>query len=241
MILDSIEKIITTYFACITKKEFIFKGRTYFPKPLRVSSMLWRGYTCPVNCGGCCFRVTLDYLPKRKEKHPYQLTKRMIRISDKEYPIWSDLQDDHDSKWCRHRQPEDGRCAIHLDGKPFAADFELIRFLKNDEPYKPNQLTQKLFGRGWSYERVDGEFGALCAMLPITKERIEDTVRRLRRLKVWAEYFEIDHCLDEIIAYPLSIKGEVDRSRISDGSDTAMIANREFTKDVKRRTPGLFS
>ena len=42
--LDSVEKIITRYFACLTKVPFSYRDDNYAPKPLIVSPLLLRGY-----------------------------------------------------------------------------------------------------------------------------------------------------------------------------------------------------
>jgi hypothetical protein len=60
---DSVDKIVTVYLASVCKKQIHYKGRIYTPKPLTVSPLIFRGFTCPANCGGCCPRFTLDYLP----------------------------------------------------------------------------------------------------------------------------------------------------------------------------------
>ena len=65
---DFIDKIVTRYFACVTGEEFTYKGKTYKPRPLRISPLIFRGYTCPAVCGACCTRFSLDYLPQ--ERHP---------------------------------------------------------------------------------------------------------------------------------------------------------------------------
>lgn len=196
---DSIDKIVFSYFASITTRPFTYKGNTYHPRQLRVSPGLFREMHCPPMCGGCCQNFTLDYLPF--EHHPYKLQPRTIQFDGKNVLIYSDLQEDNPSHWCKHLQWEDGRCAIHYQGKPFTADFELIKFLVSKKPDGRNQLTQKVFGRGWSYKRVDGGQGQLCYMTEPTAESTRDAVRRMKRLKVWAEYFGVHHCLDELIAW----------------------------------------
>lgn len=216
MFLDSVDKMVKTYFRCVTKETFTYKGVTYVPKALRMSPDLLRGYTCPVNCGGCCHHpYTLDFLPF--EEKAYSPPSRMIEFSGRKIEILSDTQSDKDpskGERCRHLNMENGRCLIHFDGKPATCDIELIRFLIfDDKPY--NVVTQKLFGRGWSYPRIDGQKGALCEMLPVTKETIEDTSRRFFRMKQWADHFGLKHCIQDIIDWvesgPHSIPGMVNR------------------------------
>lgn len=140
----------------------------------------------------------LIWLPH--ETTPYPVPEHHIEFNGKTYRTLCDKQDDHDSHWCRHRQSWDGRCAIHPT-KPFAADFECIKFFVSSSDTRPTQLRSQPFPRKWSYTRVDGEKGGLCETLPITKESHEDVLRRLRRLADWAEYFEIKHVMHDVIAW----------------------------------------
>lgn len=107
------------------------------------------------------------------------------------------MQVDHDDHHCRNLIKENGRCSIH-GRQPFSCDFELIRLIHYDD-YAV--MTQKLFGRGWNFLRTDGQRGARCEITEITKETVEDTLRKLYRLKEWADYFNITHCLDAVIKW----------------------------------------
>lgn len=197
---DSVDKIVTSYFACVTKEPFVYKGERYEPKLLQVSPYLFRGYTCPASCAACCSRFSLDYLPKEIEPHPYRLSKRIVEFDGRDIPIWSDAQDDHDNYHCRNVDT-DGRCEIH-GVHPFSCDFELIRFLRFASDSRRNQLTQKLYGRSHAMLRVDKETrGAMCTMTPPTNESAADVVRKLKRLRLWCEHFGLKHKVDAIIEY----------------------------------------
>jgi Fe-S-cluster containining protein len=210
MQMDSVDKIITRYFSCITNEEFEYKGQVYKPKTLMVSPYLFRGFTCPAGCGACCKAYTLDYLPEPTETHPYPLETRMIHFDGRRITIYSDLND-HGGYYCHNLNQENGRCTIH--GKhAFSCDFELTRFLVFDEK-TPNRLTSKLYGRGHAMTRVDGTKGSMCDMLPPTQETADDVLRKLKRLRNWCEHFGLKHKLDRIIkhvsdgprAYPISV------------------------------------
>ncbi len=186
---DSVDKVVSTYFACVTNIPFEYKGVTYEPQALRVSPMLLRDFTCPPMCGGCCPRFSLDFLPG--EDRPNVAKEREVFFDGKGLKLFSDMQDDHTSIKCRNLNWDDGRCGIYTH-RPFSCDFELIRFLVSGDPSKrKNQMTQKLFGRGWNMLRVDKERGALCEMTPITKHSISEVVRKLTRLKQWTDYFGV--------------------------------------------------
>jgi Fe-S-cluster containining protein len=190
---DSIDKIVSVYLAAVCKKAFRYKGLSYHPKPLVVSPLIFRGFSCPVQCGGCCPRFSLDYLPY--EKKPYALEAREVEVNGRTLSVMSDLQKDHRDHFCRNLDRATGRCTIH-GRHPFSCDFELIRFIRYEERVIQ---TQKLFNRGWAMIRVDGGRGARCEMLPATSETMSEVLRKLRRLKEWADFFGINTHLPTII------------------------------------------
>lgn len=197
---DSIDKIVNSYFACVTAEPFTYKGERFEPKLLRVSPYIFRGYTCPASCAACCSRFSLDYLPRDVEPHPYRLTKRTVEFNGNDIVVYSDGQDDHSSHHCRNVK-DDGRCDIHGQ-HPFSCDFELIRFLKFSSAQQANQLTQKLYGRAHAMLQVDGTTrGAKCEMLPPSDEYAHEVARKLKRLKTWCEHFQLKHKVDKIIKY----------------------------------------
>lgn len=202
---DTVDKIVQTYFACVTNEPFEYKGKIYEPKKLNVSPLIFRGFTCPASCGGCCFRVTLDWLPEEAAKWAPKATPREITLNNKQYTIHSDLQDDHDGYKCKNLRLEDGRCNIH--GKhPFTCDFELMKFMVSGDPDKHNLFIQKLFGRGWNLKRVDGERGALCEMTPVDLNNINEVIRKLNRLHDWCNHFELNTKVPTIIEWAHLVK-----------------------------------
>lgn len=183
---DSVDKIVT-YFEAVTNHPFIYKKKTYEPKPLMMSPMILRGFKCPSGCGACCnfAHFTLDYLPT--EVKPYELPPRTIHFDGREVVVWSEMQRDNSARGCMHLSQADGRCQIHMK-HAFSCDFELIKFMKRPT-HGSNLAIHKLFGRGWSMPRIDGGRGAMCSMEPASKESIDDAVRKLTRLKEWTDYF----------------------------------------------------
>jgi hypothetical protein len=193
---DSFDKVVSTYFHALTKKPFTFKGKEYLPKQrLVISPLLLRGFTCPSECGGCCARVTLDYLPM--EPHPEYIGLRIVEFNGKAYSLLSDTQSESNSPKCKHLRYEDGRCNIH-NYHPMLCDVELLKFLHYDDHAL---LLSKLYGRGWALSRVDGKKGAKCEMLPVTSETITDIIRKLYRIRDWCIYFNLDSWIDDIIEW----------------------------------------
>lgn len=198
---DTLDKVIGTYFAMVAAEPFTFRRKTYEPKTLRVSPLIFRGYTCPAGCAGCCPRFSLDYLPtERRPQFDLGHITREVEFNGRTVKIVSDMQQDHDAPKCRHVNYADGRCGIH-GLQPFSCDFEVLRFLEMADPDRPNNLTSKLFGRGWAMMRVDGERGALCEMTPADEESLRDNLRKLKRLREWCDYFGLKHRMDPIIEW----------------------------------------
>ncbi len=230
MFSDSVDKIIDRYIASMATQPFAYSGQIYEPYPIKIHQNLVAGFTCPEGCGGCCFKFTLDYLPS--ERHPYDLEERQVNVNYKDYSIFTDYQQENDGKRCKHLRQSDGRCNIH-GFHPFSCDFELIRF----HVYKPpqtNMVTTRLYGRGWAFDRTDGGKGAKCEIIPPTRESIEDTYRKMARLKEWADYFEIPTSIDEVLAW-------IKDWSLTTGSPPLHLSNNSDTKDYDygffRKTP----
>lgn len=222
---DSIDKIVTAYFQVVASESFTYKKKTYTPKDIYVSPGIFRGYTCPPGCGGCCHRFSLDYLPSEvppawghhsKEAHQiHQLIDRMaprsVKFNDREVLIFSDTQADRNDHHCINLDHDTGRCLIH-GSHPFTCDFELLRFSITTDPLRANMINQRLYGRGWQFLRVDGKRGALCEMIPVkhegdesipawTENWVTDAVRKMTRLQQWASHFGLATRIDEIIEW----------------------------------------
>lgn len=71
----TVDKIVDRYFRVFAVERFSYAGETIQPKPLIVSPTLFRGFICPPNCGACCPRFSLDYLPD--EEHPEGLRQQL--------------------------------------------------------------------------------------------------------------------------------------------------------------------
>lgn len=197
MHVDSIDKIVQSYFAAVAAVSFTYKGTTYSPKLLTVTPSIFRGFTCPPNCGGCCPRFSLDYLPTEGVPDKLKLNERMVEFDGRAVRILSDLQDDHQNHHCRNLNHENGRCGVH-GRQPFSCDFELIRAFHSADSVR---LSQQLFGRGWALLRVDEKRGALCELTPVTKSTMDDVIRKLMRLKQWADYFGLRTHVHTIIRW----------------------------------------
>lgn len=194
---DTFGKIVG-YFAMVTKDPFVYNGKIHCPKPLRVSPDIARGYTCPEKCGGCCPRFSLDYL--MSEDRPGGCTARQATLNSVTVTIMSDRQTHNTDHHCKYLNQESGRCLIH-ERNPFSCDFELIRFAKFASNARPNQVTTRLFGRGWQLLKVNGERGASCEILPVTDESRAHTIRKLKRLERWAREFGLNTKVKDIIKW----------------------------------------
>ncbi len=192
MAMDSIDKIVESYFAAVSKHDFEYKGRVFKARPLAVSPLLLRGFTCPAMCGGCCYNVTLDYLPVGQKRE--DLTRRYIQFDGDVIEVWSDMQLGNTGKHCRHLDSV-GRCGIYQN-RPFPCDFELIRFMQFADK---SRLTQQLHGRGWRMERVTGDRGSLCKMTPPDQATVDEAKRKLLLLDDWAQHFGVKTWVVEIL------------------------------------------
>jgi hypothetical protein len=190
---DSLDKIIQVYVAGLCREGFQYKGKMFEPKPVIVSPLLLRGHTCPTHCGACCGSFSLDFLPT--ETLTRQAQSRAVELHGRPVVVMSDQQTDVADSWCRHLDRANGRCRIY-DRRPFTCDFELIRLIT----YSDRVLViQKQYGRAWAMVRLDGEYGALCEMLPVDAEKIREVARKFERLELWTRHFGIRTCVPQII------------------------------------------
>jgi Fe-S-cluster containining protein len=192
---DSVDKVVQNYFSAVTATPFTYKNVEYHPKPLKVSPGIMRGFTCPVKCGGCCPKFTLDYLPG--EDKPADTVLRQVEFNGKSFAVHTDLQTENKGFKCRHLNWENGRCGIYTV-RPFSCDFELIRFMNRVDAA---HVTQRLFGRGWAMRRVDGGRGALCTITPATENDRNEAIRKMSRLKDWTDHFQIDTKIPNILKW----------------------------------------
>jgi hypothetical protein len=192
---DTVDKIVQVYLAGLCREAFVYKDKLFLPKPVIVSPLVLRGYTCPACCGACCGSFSLDYLPT--EAPPEKASPREVRLHGHRVVLNSDRQRDVRDRWCRHLDRGTGRCSIYRS-RPFACDFELIRFLIFQDRVV---VTQKQYGRAWAMTRLDTKTGALCRMLaadPVTKSEV---IRKFQRLGQWATHFRIRTCLSDILQW----------------------------------------
>jgi hypothetical protein len=196
---DSIDKIVTTYFAAVNNVEFEYKGKVYPRKPLSVSPKIVQGYTCPPACGGCCPRFTLDYLPE-EDRPSRNIKLRTIPFNKRHIEIFSDLQEANYGHHCINLRHSDGRCLIH-GHHPFSCDFELIRFMHSHTETGINRVMVRQYGRAWAMLRVDDQQGARCEILPPDTHTISETRRKLVRLQQWATHFRLSTRVPKIIKW----------------------------------------
>ena len=217
---DSVSKIIQRYFWAFTTEEFTFEKKVYEPKRLIVSpTIFFKRMECLANCGACCTRFTLDYLPSEKDLvkdalPQLILSPREIFFNGRSVTVLSDTQEDcEDEYFCKHLRKDDGRCGIHLRN-PLSCDFELLRVLQSDDPRIPSRLQHRPFSRGWKMKKLDGTKGAICRWYdaPGNKEWNQEVIRRLLRLKDWTDHFGIETHIPKIINWVQS--GPYERSLI---------------------------
>ena len=202
-------KMICAYFGAVTREEIRWQKYTIQPKPLMVSEMIFRGFTCPANCGACCTQVsatvdgnTLNYLPS--ELH-YDAVPETVIINEKEYTVMTEDMRPTASLLpilerlypCKHLTM-DARCGIY-DRRSLACDLPLLQVTQR-KAY--NLLSIRKFGRHHLYTQFDLKTkGAMCELLEITPESTEDTRRRLRRLNNWVNHFEIKSWMPEVLEW----------------------------------------
>lgn len=196
---DSLDKIVQVYLACVTKEPIEYKNRIFYPRRLSVSPNLVRTFICPSMCGGCCLAFTMDYLPGECARH-LSFRQRAITVNRREFNFETlNTPQNHQLRTCPHMNLQDGRCQIY-EHRAFSCKFEPIRFRMSTDPGRPHYLGTTPFGRGWSYTRITGVKGAACLFTNnITLHTINAAFERVLELKRWADYFQIEHRVEQIL------------------------------------------
>jgi Fe-S-cluster containining protein len=194
---DSVGKIISSYFSVVNTEAFKFDKINWQVKPLKISPLLLRDTICPENCGACCSKFSLDWIPTEPRPDHPDMKERYIKFNDKDYLVYTIYPENKPSISKYHCMFVNsiGRCEIH-GAHPFSCDFELIRPMH----YKDrNLLLTKLYGRCWNLLKVNNIRGGLCKITEINESGKTETKRKLLRLQQWCNYFELPTKIDQII------------------------------------------
>lgn len=191
---DTVDRIISNIVVPIAKEPVSYKGQTFHPKKLRISSSIFNSLECPEGCGGCCWRsVTLDWFPH--EKHHPEAIDRSVEVNGTEFWFKSLISDDP-LQPCRFLNGI-GRCNIY-EQRPFLCDFSFIRIMDKHRHYTMMNSTPS---RGFHLKRVDGGKGNACTMTTIDDETLQHRIEQFQSLKKIVEYLKIDTWVDEIISH----------------------------------------
>lgn len=194
---NSIDKIVGTYFAAVSRAPFTYKGVVYAPRPLRVYPSIVRSHDCPPDCAACCQIFTLDYLPD--EEKPANARPEWIEFNGSRYLIHRISPESTAASHCQYVGAH-ARCEIH-GTHPFSCDFEPVR-VEIGVVRNYNMMGVEHYGRKQAFTRITGESDVLCVFGPPTSESISDVVRKLRRLKDWTDHFQLtDTWIPDILEY----------------------------------------
>lgn len=194
---DSLDKVVMTYFKAFAKAPFMYKGKEVGPMTTFLSPTLARKLLCLANCAGCCsVRFSLDWLPFEDNYGDNHMVERLVMGK----PVLSVFQEpatDPTDRHCKNVIKENGFCGVH--GKhPFSCDFETVR-IKHWKELNKAVVGVGPYGRGWQLMKVDGTRGALCEH--VSDEGVEESLRKLARLKGWMDYFGIENKVNSALDY----------------------------------------
>ncbi len=133
-------------------------------------------------------------------------------------------------------------CTIH-GVRPLSCDFEILRVTKHKNH---NHITNRFFGRGWSFIQIhSGQRGALCELFTPTEEGRNETVRKLYRLKEWSDYLGLYTYLPRVIDWVANIPLSEQRGATFEVGNAASILThcipegetREIETEILRSSP----
>lgn len=176
-------------------------GKLFRRKNIFLSPAFFRSYTCPANCGACCIKGSLDFIPHSKR---WEIFKHLYPNEVKNFSyrkvhgvfFYTNFQTDNVGKKCVYLN-EVGRCLIH-ESPPFQCSFPLITLLAQgkDSLY----IMKKVFGRGWNMLQVDGSTkGSCCSMIPGNDFKLD--LNLFEELNEILFYFGMPTKLPDILAF----------------------------------------
>ena len=191
---DSLRKIFECYIIPLIKKSITYRNKVYKPlDKIIISPTIFRKIICNKNCGACCLKYTMDFLPHER-KPKIKLTKRIFENKE----IHTFYSSDKNKIYCDLLDTKTGLCSIH-SLKPFSCDFEFVRF-KYFKSKNCVYIGNYTYGRAWNMRKINGERGALCESTRIhSEENKKEILRKFKRLKEYIDYFEVDTYINEII------------------------------------------
>lgn len=66
--IDSLRKIFECYIIPLSKKTIVYRNKSYKPlDKIIISPTIFREIICKKNCGACCLKYTMDFLPHEKK------------------------------------------------------------------------------------------------------------------------------------------------------------------------------
>lgn len=199
---DSLSKIVT-YLSRVSIEPLIFENKTYpVPDKFIISNTFFRRFSCPENCGGCCYRFSLDYFSENDG--PEKKVERTLSVNGKSIPVWSYMQEPTEDKHhCDFLNKDNGRCSIHTVN-PFSCKMEPIKLFDMKNTI---YLSKRPFGRGWAMKKADGTKGALCEFHDDRiHEDFDSDIRILEQLSSIAFSLDLKTVLPQAISYIKTIQ-----------------------------------
>lgn len=172
-----------------------------------LSTGFFRQYSCSDRgCGACCHKIVLEYIMESPRWERFMRIYPQF-VSNFQYTkvegvtVYSDLQSDNKTRFCKYLNLESGRCRIHAV-TPFPCEFVLSKFIDNKSRNR-SILTTTYYGRGWNFLRVDHKTrGAMCSIGGYMFEKTLIDLELLRELLYYALLFNrFDTKLPKIIQW----------------------------------------
>lgn len=209
---DSVERIVNRL-AKISKEPVLFNSLVFAPpSQVCLSPTLVRDFTCVSGCSACCsIAVTLDYLDSEVEQFQWNkaerkeviiaFKRRSVTVNGTERFVWSYPQyADNRCPWLRNVRPDGNLgCSLWTNEdmlQPLeCASSPNLSFDWRKET-SVTYIKKRPFGRASQWANVPQcEFDPGCR-----DDSVANELKVLRRYKLWAETFELNTYIDEIIA-----------------------------------------
>jgi hypothetical protein len=203
-ILYNIAKVATGPVLYLRSKQH--KTRQYAPQvdAVKVSPTIFKKFTCSGFCNACCQKFTLDYIPEEFPRVPHKegFEEKSIWVNGKQKTIWTNNQKDNPiCDFLRVLKPEGGLGCAEWPHSPLScASAPQLQFIQMNKGI--TYVLNKPFGRAWAmtpepqceFEEVED----------FSEMGLDNTLELVDRFRQWANYLEIETCLDVVYDFILT-------------------------------------
>ena len=199
---NTMNKMVVRHFRVFTRMPFVYRRKRYEPTPLRLSTSIFRKYSCKNEYSVYCLAKTLDYLPKEKISLP--VIRKSIKIDGTPVKIKT-VPVTHEDPFCKYLNKKKGICNIPKQ-RPLFCKLHPLNVFVGSESGKLNILMGTPSPQRLARYTLDGRQGAIFTEEHNFDMRVHklEIIRKLVMLQKFMKHFKLPTKVTPIIEWVLS-------------------------------------